>query len=232
MRSTAGRELRNLIDTNWRPELAYAVGLIASDGWLSKDVAEIGIVSKDRELIETFVKCLKLSRKPFPSGRGGEVVKKYWSIRFKSRQFYQFLTEIGIGPAKSKTIERVAVPDEYFADFLRGFYDGDGTFWTEWDTRWKRSFVYHLGISSASTVFIYWLKERLSELYGVKGYVVQGDGVQTIRYAKGDTRALFNTMYYQKALPFLERKHEKIKQALDFDRQLKEDRSHAAVAQW
>ena len=231
MKSEAGRELRNLIDTHWRPELAYAVGLITSDGWLSKDVAEIGMVSKDRELIDTFAKCLNLVRKPFPSGRGGEIAKKYWSIRFKSRQFYQFLIEIGIGPAKSKTIERVAVPDEFFADFLRGVYDGDGTFWTEWDTRWKKSFVYHLGISSASSAFTHWLKQKLTSLYNVKGYVVQGDGVLTIRYAKGDSHKLFDAMYYKDQLPLLQRKHRKIKQALDFDQQLKEDRVHAAVAQ-
>ncbi len=79
------------------------------------------------------------------------------------------------------------VPDEFFADFLRGLFDGDGTFYTYWDTRWPRSFVYKISFASASSDFIIWFKDRLTQLYRVKGYICKGDGVLNIQYTKGDS---------------------------------------------
>ena len=39
------------VDTTWSPELAYAIGLIASDGCLSSNGRHIVLVSKDKEQI-------------------------------------------------------------------------------------------------------------------------------------------------------------------------------------
>src|SRR5688572_7752865 len=42
----------------WSSELAYAIGLIATDGWLSSDGRHVGFVSADKELVETFLRCV------------------------------------------------------------------------------------------------------------------------------------------------------------------------------
>lgn len=47
----------------WTPELAYAVGLITTDGSLSSDGRHIDFTSNDKELINTFKKCLNLKNK-------------------------------------------------------------------------------------------------------------------------------------------------------------------------
>lgn len=52
------RVLRNVVDVTWRSELAYVVGLIASDGYLASATKRIGFVSKDRELVEIFKEVL------------------------------------------------------------------------------------------------------------------------------------------------------------------------------
>ena len=57
--------LVNIIDTKWRPELAYAVGLVASDGHLRKDNKGICFVSKDRELIDKFRESIALKKEPY-----------------------------------------------------------------------------------------------------------------------------------------------------------------------
>ena len=49
-----GPKPKKKISTNWSAELAYAVGLIATDGCLSKDKRHIDFTSKDKELIKTF----------------------------------------------------------------------------------------------------------------------------------------------------------------------------------
>ena len=53
----------NKIKTIWSPELAYAVGLIATDGCLYKDGRHLAFVSKDLQLIKIFMKCLGLKVK-------------------------------------------------------------------------------------------------------------------------------------------------------------------------
>lgn len=77
-----------------------------------------------------------------------------------------------------------------------------------------------------------WLKSRLTELYGVKGYIANGKGAYTIRYVKGDSRLLFKKMYESQPSLYLKRKYQKISEALDSDRKLHENKTHAAVAQW
>ena len=49
------------IDTTWRPELAYCVGLLASDGCLINDGRHIDITSADRSQIENFKKALRIT---------------------------------------------------------------------------------------------------------------------------------------------------------------------------
>ena len=217
----------------WSSNLAYAVGLIASDGCLSKDRRHISLASMDKELVENLKAALRIGNKIYRSGRGGEIIKKYYSINFGDIIFYKFLNRIGLTSAKSKTIRLVAVPNKFFADFLRGLFDGDGSFYSFWDRRWPKSFGFKLSIASASAYFINWLKRKLTTLYGVKGYLHQGAGVLNLEYVKGDTRKLLQVMYLRDNILFLKRKYDKIKTVLRYDAELHPDREHdAAVAQW
>ena len=50
-------------ECTWSPELAYAIGLIATDGNLSKDGRHISFRSSDLEQIKNFQRCLQLSNK-------------------------------------------------------------------------------------------------------------------------------------------------------------------------
>lgn len=117
---------RNFISTEWSPELAYAIGLIASDGCLSRDGRDMSFVSKDIELILAFKQCLGLSNPIGLAARGSEPKRRYFLIQFGSRTFYDFLLSIGLMPAKSKILGALQIPACYFADFFRGCIDGDG----------------------------------------------------------------------------------------------------------
>ena len=155
----------------WSSDFAYAIGLLTSDGNLSKDKRHIKFGSKDVELMEKFKQALSLKNAITKNARGGETEKRYLSISFGDVVFYKFLNKIGLTAAKSKTIQSVKVPDKFFRDFFRGVFDGDGTFYTFWDKRWPNSFVFKTSIASASIVFIHWLKGRLTKLYKVKGFI-------------------------------------------------------------
>ena len=53
----------NPISTEWSPELAYVIGLIASDGNLSSDGRHINITSKDEVMLQNVRLCLKIRNK-------------------------------------------------------------------------------------------------------------------------------------------------------------------------
>src|SRR5205809_5072095 len=45
----------------WSPEIAYAVGLIATDGNLSPSGRHVSVSSGEREVLETFLRCIARS---------------------------------------------------------------------------------------------------------------------------------------------------------------------------
>ena len=112
---------------------------------------------------------------------------------------------------KSLTMPGLAIPLEYFADFLRGEFDGDGCIFGYKDKRWPNSYMHYTSFISASPNFIQWLRITISQQ-------VKGIGVGTMRwtggayqlsYAKKDTSLLFGFMYYNEAVPRLIRKYER-----------------------
>lgn len=226
-----GTPAKHNIKIEWSSDFAYAIGLITSDGWLCKGIPQIGFTSKDLEMMENFRKALGLKNVIGKHARGGETEKRYYAISFKSRKYYDFLLTIGLSPAKSKIIKAVDVPEEFFPDFLRGLFDGDGTFYSFMDVRWPNSFVFKTSFASASPDFIFWLKEKLTKLYGVTGYIHKGAGVFNLEYTKRDTKKLFKVMYGGHNILFLKRKYDKIKAAFEYDAKLHpEKKVHAAVA--
>ncbi len=120
-----GPEPEGKVKIKWSPNFAYAIGLIATDGCLSKDGRHIILVSKDVDQLNNFKSCLSLENKigTTVSGYNG---KSYTRIQFGDVLLYKFLLSIGLTPAKSKTIGKLKIPEIYFFDFLRGVLDGDG----------------------------------------------------------------------------------------------------------
>jgi hypothetical protein len=212
-----GPQPKQLVDTTWRPELAYAIGLIATDGCLSKDGLLVDLTSKDREQLLNFSRCLEVS---FNIGnKWNSMGDKYLRIQFKNRIFYDFLLSIGLTPRKSLTMGKLSIPDEYFFDFLRGCLDGDGCFYSYWDPRWRSSHMFYLEFVSASIKHIEWLRKTLKDVLNVNGHVVS-DGrkrAHQLKYAKKEALVIIKKMYYNPKVVCLSRKKFKIEKALDIE---------------
>lgn len=216
-----GGQLQRKIRIEWSPNLAYAIGLITADGNLSKDQRHISFISKDIELINHFREALSLQNKTMVNrSKNGRI---WYVLTFGDKIFYRFLNDIGIKSAKSKTIQSVQIPKDFFADFLRGFFDGDGTFYTFWDKRWPNSFCFKLSFASASKEFLDWLMKELSEHYGTAGCIHKGKGVDNLEYAKGDSRKLIEIMYADPLGLRLQRKFDRMQTALE------EDKTHGKI---
>lgn len=87
----------------WSPNLAYAVGLLATDGSLDKDRKRIEFVSADIELIELFLTALRLGDVHVVVNQ--QPMRRPWySVKISDSDFREFLEYVGLTPGKSKTI--------------------------------------------------------------------------------------------------------------------------------
>ena len=214
-----GVKPKGKVKIKWSPEFAYAIGLIATDGCLSIDGYHIVLVSKDIEQLKTFKHCLGLDSK-LAKHSSGHKKRDYFRVQFGDILFYQFLLGIGLTPAKSKTIGAVDVPQQYFFDFLRGCFDGDGSFYSYWDPRWRSSFMYYLQLASASKSFIDWIRQSLRVRSEVIGHITKDGKGSTyqLKYAKKESLKIIKKMYYSDTAVCLARKKEKIYKALKLDK--------------
>jgi len=206
---------QNKVKIKWSPEFAYAIGLITTDGNLSPDRRHFDFTSKDIDQIKTFMKCLGIKNK-IGVKTSGSFKKKSNRVQFGDVNFYEFLLSIGLTPNKSKTLGRIEIPGKYFFDFLRGHLDGDGTFYSYWDPRWRSSFMFYTVFISASKDHIDWLKSEIFEVLKIKGHITKSsrNSAYQLKYAKAESLKLLPKLYYDSDVVCLSRKRQKIEKAL------------------
>jgi hypothetical protein len=202
----------------WSAETAGLVGVIATDGNLANTGRTMSISSMDVQLLETARRCLGITNRVAPTsggwGDGG------YRVQWGGRRFYRWLVSLGLTPRKSLTLGPLAVPDEYFADFLRGCIDGNGTvlvYTDRYHAVKKASYVYrrlYVSLVSASHPFITWLRETIRRLRHLRGAVQarhkpERQPVWVLRYSKKESIHLLRWMYHSPDVPCLLRKRVK-----------------------
>ena len=207
----------------WSADVAYVVGLIATDGNLGRKRCAISIVSKDIDLLETIRRCLGLAAriKPHVGGYGTTCHHVVW----RDRLLYDWLRGVGLTPAKSLTLGPLAVPDAFFADFLRGCIDGDGSvlvYTDRYHVAKKGTYVYerlYVSIVSASQAFVDWLHQTVLRLTGIAGSITARykhgrNPMWKLQFAKAQSIRLLAWMYYAPDVPCLVRKRAKAERFL------------------
>ncbi len=202
------------VDTSWTPALAYAVGLIATDGNLSSDRKATTLVSGDRDLLEVFKRCIPRAGRIGPHGPG------CWHVSVSSVDFYRWLQSIGLTPAKSLTLGGIEVDDRLLVDLARGLMDGDGSI---------ENFIHHpagnvrrypnyryerliVSFHSASREHLVWLRASLKRVLAIDGAILKSqmkdraNPMYDLKYGKHASLALLPRMYADPDAPRLERK--------------------------
>lgn len=200
----------------WRPELAYAIGVLVTDGNLSSDGRHICFVSTEVDMLRTLAQILEATNRICLSkGQHGNAFR----LTLGDRLFYDWLLGLGIPPRKSLRIGAVDVPDEVFRDFLRGHLDGDGSITSYVDrsnTRLNPKYIYqrlYVRFLSASLAHVEWLQQRIHTCLGLEGYIttdaMKPGGTVPLRrlaFAKKESIALLRWIYYAAGFPCLKRK--------------------------
>jgi len=200
------------------PNLAYIVGLITSDGSLSKDKRHVDFTSTDLQLLRTFKKCLSLKNRICEKGNSSKSKRKSYHLQFGNVKLYNWLLKLGLMPNKTYHLGEMDIPKIYFRDFLRGHLDGDGSIVTYTDRymsyknrRYKYQRIY-LTFYSSSLKHIEWIQSRIKEVFDIKGSLLGWNHKNStimlwkLRFAKNDSLKLLSWIYYKPDLPCLVRK--------------------------
>lgn len=207
-----GARPKGKVKIKWSGQFAYALGLLATDGNVSRNGRHVDFTSKDKEQVNNFLNCLHI-KVPIKEKKNKHSL--CWHVQFSDVLFLRFLEKIGIGPAKSKTLGAIKIPDQYFFDFLRGAFDGDGTFYSYWDPRWKSSFMFYVVFISASKKHIDWVRGELQNRLKVRGHITKSakNSCYQLKYGKKEGLIIIKKMYKKNSVS-LKRKRLKIKKAL------------------
>lgn len=125
----------------------YILGMIYADGNLSKDRDRLSIRISDYELaVKLFdIMCDKEKRILYKQEyKKKEHNDSFWILN-TNKEAIKESERFGITPNKSYTVKFPDIPKEYLKDFIRGYFDGDGSVYissTYKDTK-------YLGISFA-----------------------------------------------------------------------------------
>lgn len=196
----------------WNPELAYAVGLITTDGSLSIDGYHIDFTSTDIQLLETFKKCLGINNRITKKLSGAGNIS--FRVQFGNVILYRWLMDIGLMPNKTKIIGTLKIPDKYFFNFLRGHLDGDGSIRNYQDSVYPNSERLYVRFCSASLKHIQWLQQKIVSLLDINGFITKGENECLLNFAKRDSLKLLPRLYYAKNIPYLKRKYNIVKEFL------------------
>ncbi len=190
----------------WTKNFSYALGLFTADGCLSGDKRHLEFTSKDQLLVQTFANCWNLTNTITKKYRSNEKIKKYFRIQFGNVKLYKFLNNIGLTSRKSLSIKKVDIPNEFFADFVRGLFDGDGNINQSRHTE-SQHLQLRIRFFSASPDFLRWVHEQIKNRLQVSGFLQNHTRVYVLTFGKADSIKLIRLMHYQKDLPYLARKH-------------------------
>ncbi len=206
-------------DFEWNPQLAYAIGLITTDGNLSKDKRHISLTSTDKDLLTTFRDCLGKRNHITKDLKSSISLKQAYRVQFGDVVLYDWLVKIGLHANKSLTIGPLQIDERYFRDFLRGHLDGDGSIIHYIDRYnaplnpkyiYERLFVYFM---SASEKHILWLRKTITKLKSISGSINKRvpknknySNFFVLKFSTKEAKILLNWIYYKPGLPCLKRK--------------------------
>ena len=205
----------DVIDTSLK---AYFLGFIFADGWLINNPVnrnyELGmeLQSEDRYILEKLNEELGGQNIIYHSQPTKRIINGQLAhircmdcLRIYSKNIVQGLINHGVVPNKTQKDIYPVVDNEFFFDFLRGYIDGDGCFYTH------NSYT-NMHITCSSKVVLDYLKNRLS-CYDICTHVYQEKDKKFRLVCCNDNsmKKLVNHLYYSDDLFCLQRKYIKIK---------------------
>lgn len=179
-------------DFKWSHKMGYLVGFIAADGNLySHKGYEVSLTvhEKDKEILNHAAIIL-----------GGTIIYRptlhCYTLRIFSKMFFDILFNLGIHPKKSLTLTFPNIPQNYIRDFVRGYFDGDGS------VCYKQHKKGVIASFCGTKEFLLELRNILNKNTDISNNAsISKDGnIYVLSFGKKDTIKLSNWIYYPNCL--------------------------------
>ena len=184
--------------------MAYVLGYIVADGCIAvskekrKNPYTLNITSAEYDHLERVRDVMNSAHKigKKPNGITGKVG---YQLQIRRQRITDDLLRLGINPRKTENLHPISVPDLYFHDFVRGFFDGDGTVYiynVNGTPQLKSGFV------CASFEFLSDLNSRICTALGIPKKAIHEEIFETylprysVDYYISDSIKLAEFMYY------------------------------------
>lgn len=189
------------------PEKAYLIGLLTADGSVNeKGTITICLTESDRYLLDDInTKILNGSGKIFLSHK--EDKKPRAVLSFNGKQLCKDLSCFGIIPKKTYSLVSLSpeIPNEFYSDYIRGLYDGDGVCS-------KSNGGIRIGYCSYRKEFTESYRNFLCQILGIRKNKLfnTGNCWQCSWSAKADLKKIYEYLYSNEPELCLLRKKEKL----------------------
>ncbi|MBI3810881.1 MAG: hypothetical protein HY283_01565 [Nitrospirae bacterium] len=152
------QEIDRSFFNNWTDGFAYVLGLIYTDGNLIKEsfvknrnkvVAryQVSISQKDPYILDRIKEMLSLNTALVRSRNNED--SYIHTLRFYDKEIFERLESFGLCPNKSLKIAFPDIPSRYLSGFIRGVFDGDGSYSGKKATLVTGSEAFANGLNSA-----------------------------------------------------------------------------------
>jgi hypothetical protein len=186
----------------WSYDMSYILGFWFADGCIYKSTFLLSQHKNDKYILRNISKVMEYDHK---------LVKRCDSnvreIRIYSEKIVKDIKSLGGKEKKSLDVSFPNIPKEYFSDFVRGYFDGDGSVSVSKDG--KRLYT---SFTTASSKFAYGffdsLKKNVGGLNGGVSEKKRDNGkYYNIWFSKNDAIRLRDFMYSSKSKLRLKRKY-------------------------
>lgn len=110
--------------TRWSPEMAYVLGFLYADGNIRDDgQVQVCLAAKDVSHLEAIKNMLGVTSKTYEERAGAA-----YRFAFRCLPVARELNALGVVPRKTKRIRFPDMREKYQRHFVRGYFDGDGSF--------------------------------------------------------------------------------------------------------
>lgn len=136
----------NYFETIDSREKAYFLGLLAADGCIHKSTPKkrntrIALTLKldDKYIIERLSEAIEFKGnvRIITIRKGEYAGHQYSHIQFTSDKMAEDLSKYGITRDKSSTLTYPTIPEMYDYDFIRGYFDGNGSVFISNEKHWR-----------------------------------------------------------------------------------------------
>jgi len=182
--------------------MAYVLGFFAADGYITvnKRGGQFWCIQiTDKKLLEE-IKNVIQAEHAISERKGSRGTHSLYRLQIGSIEMCDDLRRLGFSERKTKNISVPCVPKEYFFDFVRGYFDGDGNVWS--GNIHKERATSHVTIrimfTSCSLEFLRGLQKIIGS-FGIEGgslYKAKGNYARLQFSAKAALK-LYDYMYNQ-----------------------------------